>query len=264
MTMTRFRSVRLAVVLALAFPLLLSVGKTAGPPQSGQAAAAPQPAADAQRCAALAPARISRGCRTHRRASCWRASSTCPRRIRRRRPAVLAASPIKQYCQVMGYVAPQNKFELRLPLPAQWNQRFHLTPCAGFCGGVNGNACNHTLARGYASITGNGGHDGSPAFDGVWAANSPEPAGRFRVAAQSRHHRGGQGDHHEVLRPADRALVHDRVLEGRPRGADGSAALPRGLRRAAADRPGLRSDRPDHGRRVERAGGRRRTARVRC
>ena len=86
---------------------------------------------------------------------------------------VLAASAIKQYCQVQGYVAPQNKFDLRLPLPAQWNQRFHLTPCAGFCGGVNGNACNFTLARGYASITGNGGHDGSPAFDGVWAANSP-------------------------------------------------------------------------------------------
>ena len=58
------------------------------------------------------------------------------------RPAILAASPIKQYCQVLGYVAPQNKFELRLPLPAQWNQKFHLTPCAGFCGAVNGNACN--------------------------------------------------------------------------------------------------------------------------
>jgi feruloyl esterase len=86
---------------------------------------------------------------------------------------VLAASPIRQYCQVLGYVAAQNKFELRLPLPAQWNQRFHFTPCAGFCGAVNGNACNVTLARGYASITGNGGHDGGGGFDGVWAANNP-------------------------------------------------------------------------------------------
>ena len=88
-------------------------------------------------------------------------------------PAVLTASPIKQYCQVLGYVAPQNKFELRLPLPSQWNHKFHLTPCAGFCGAVNGNACNLTLARGYASITGNGGHDSPVGFDGVWAANSP-------------------------------------------------------------------------------------------
>jgi feruloyl esterase len=87
--------------------------------------------------------------------------------------SLLAASPVKQYCQVLGYVAPQNKFELRLPFPAQWNQRFHLTPCAGFCGVVNGNACNLTLARGYASITGNGGHDSPVGFDGVWAANSP-------------------------------------------------------------------------------------------
>lgn len=86
---------------------------------------------------------------------------------------VLAASPIKQFCQVQGYVAPQNKFELRLPLPAQWNGKFHLTPCAGFCGAVSPGACNATLARGYASITGNGGHDGSPGFDGVWAANNP-------------------------------------------------------------------------------------------
>lgn len=87
--------------------------------------------------------------------------------------AILAASPIKQYCQVLGYVAPQNKFELRLPLASQWNKKFHLTPCAGFCGAVNGNACNATLARGYASITGNGGHDGGGGFDGVWAANNP-------------------------------------------------------------------------------------------
>ncbi len=87
--------------------------------------------------------------------------------------AILASSPIKQYCQVLGYVAPQNKFELRLPLPSQWNGKFHLTPCAGFCGVLTGNACNASLARGYASITGNGGHDGPGGFDGVWAANSP-------------------------------------------------------------------------------------------
>ena len=171
MPLTPTRTVRLAAVLALGFPLLLSVGKTAGPPQSGQAAA-PQPSADAQRCAALASADFE-------------GLPDAPTRIMQARlvdvppadpqapPGGLAASPIKQYCQVMGYVAPQNKFELRLPLPSQWNQRFHLTPCAGFCGAVNGNACNQTLARGYASITGNGGHDGHPAFDGVWAANNP-------------------------------------------------------------------------------------------
>ena len=153
--------------------LLASIGGvrlTTPSAQSGQTTA-PPPAGDAQRCAALASADFE-------------GLPDAPTRVVSARivdvpagdsqsPGALAASPIKQYCQVQGYVAPQNKFELRLPLPAQWNQRFHLTPCAGFCGAVNGNACNFTLARGYASMTGNGGHDGSPGFDGVWAANSP-------------------------------------------------------------------------------------------
>src|SRR2546423_10525727 len=42
--------------------------------------------------------------------------------------AILAASPIKRYCQVNGYVAPQNKFELRLPLRSAWNQKFFMVP----------------------------------------------------------------------------------------------------------------------------------------
>src|SRR5688572_6194001 len=135
---------------------------------------APQPPAtpEAQRCAALlnmdfeglpdAPTRIT----SARLIDVAPAASP-------QAPGPLAASPIKQYCQVLGYVAPQNKFELRLPLPEQWNSRFHLTPCAGFCGGIVGDFCNPALARGYASLTGNGGHDGRFDFDGVWAANNP-------------------------------------------------------------------------------------------
>ena len=155
---------------AVIFAVMFSVNST------GQSAQPPIAGADAQRCTTLA-------------AEDFEGLPDAPTRIMSARlvdvtagdpPAppgsptgILAASPIKQYCQVQGYVAPQNKFELRLPLPSQWNQKFLLTPCAGFCGGVNGNACNASLARGYASVTGNGGHDGSPAFDGVWAANNP-------------------------------------------------------------------------------------------
>jgi len=84
------------------------------------------------------------------------------------------ATPVAQYCQVTGYVAPQNKFELRMPLPAAWNQKFFFALCAGFCGQVIGNFCNQSLARGYAAVTSNGGHDGAPGFDGVWAANAPK------------------------------------------------------------------------------------------
>ena len=83
-------------------------------------------------------------------------------------------SNIKRYCDVTGYVAPQNKFELKLPLPDDWNQKFFFYACGGFCGRVIGDACNLALARGYASATGNGGHDSVLGFDGIWAANAPE------------------------------------------------------------------------------------------
>jgi hypothetical protein len=83
------------------------------------------------------------------------------------------ANQIKQYCQVTGYVAPQNKFELRLPLPSEWNQKFYFSACGGLCGAVNGLACNVGLARGYATVTGNGGHDGASVLDGLWAAGDP-------------------------------------------------------------------------------------------
>jgi hypothetical protein len=156
---------------SLVAAVLISINLAGQPAQPGQA-----PSPDAQRCAALtsadfeglpdAPTRIAS-------ARIVDVTPPPPQSAPGSGAVVLAASPIKRYCQVLGYVAPQNKFELRLPLPSQWNKKFHLSPCAGFCGGVNGNACNATLARGYASVTGNGGHDGPGGFDGVWAANSP-------------------------------------------------------------------------------------------
>jgi hypothetical protein len=35
--------------------------------------------------------------------------------------AANGAGRIHEYCDVTGYVAPQNKFELKLPLPNEWN-----------------------------------------------------------------------------------------------------------------------------------------------
>src|SRR5215470_19774417 len=84
-----------------------------------------------------------------------------------------SASRIKKYCSVTGFVAPQNKFELRLPPRADWNRKFFFVACGGFCGAVNGELCTPALERGYATVTTNGGHDGGSGFDGVWAANAP-------------------------------------------------------------------------------------------
>jgi len=95
-------------------------------------------------------------------------------------PSGYGSSPVNsdvhvhEYCDVTGYVAPQNKFELKLPLPRDWNQKFFFYACGAFCGTVFGDACNLGLVRGYASVTGNGGHDSRWGFDGIWAANAPE------------------------------------------------------------------------------------------
>jgi hypothetical protein len=88
--------------------------------------------------------------------------------------AANGSTRIREYCDVTGYVAPQNKFELKLPLPNDWNQKFFFYACGAFCGTVFGDSCNLGLARGYASATGNGGHESAWGFDGVWAANAPE------------------------------------------------------------------------------------------
>jgi len=82
--------------------------------------------------------------------------------------------PIHRYYDVLGYVAPQNKFELKLPTAADWNHKLFFEACGGFCGTLDGLLCNLGLARGYASVTSNGGHDSASGFDGAWAANAPE------------------------------------------------------------------------------------------
>ncbi len=84
------------------------------------------------------------------------------------------SSDIRQYCDVTGYVAPQNRFELKLPRARDWNGNFFFNACGGFCGSVLSGQCDLGLMRGYASATGNGGHESAPGFDGIWAANAPE------------------------------------------------------------------------------------------
>ena len=83
-------------------------------------------------------------------------------------------SLIRRYCEVSGYVAPQSKFELKLPLPVTGIRSFSFMRAAPSAALFLRDASNLGLARGYASATGNGGHDSALGFDGVWAANAPE------------------------------------------------------------------------------------------
>jgi pimeloyl-ACP methyl ester carboxylesterase len=80
----------------------------------------------------------------------------------------VAADPVSglpEFTQVKGTLYPETKFELRLPLDNEWNGKFYMTGCGGFCGGVDifpvgqfTNNLNWGLVRGYASATSDSGH----------------------------------------------------------------------------------------------------------
>jgi hypothetical protein len=90
---------------------------------------------------------------------------------------VPAADGLQAYCRVLGYVRPAINFEVRLPV-ADWNGKFYMVGCGGFCGQVLSerpnftNAMNFGLRRGYAAATMDSGHWGSGAADGRWAHNN--------------------------------------------------------------------------------------------
>jgi len=80
---------------------------------------------------------------------------------------------VKEYCQVNGYVGPQNQFELRMPVSSDWTGKLFFYACPGFCGFLDPDACNAGLTLGFAAVTSNGGHYSALGFDGLWAADDP-------------------------------------------------------------------------------------------
>jgi feruloyl esterase len=86
-------------------------------------------------------------------------------------------SELPKHCRVTGYVLPAINFEIRLPLE-QWNGKFYMTGCGGFCGSVNSDSknfnfgMNYGLKRNYAVSTMDAGHWGRSISDGRWAMNN--------------------------------------------------------------------------------------------
>ncbi|MEP7004561.1 MAG: tannase/feruloyl esterase family alpha/beta hydrolase [Sphingomonas bacterium] len=89
--------------------------------------------------------------------------------------AKLVAGSIAPYCEVRGYVAPQVKFELRLPTQ-NWMQRLMFSGCGGFCGTIDfripaSDGCSAIENGEFALVTSDLGHDSR---DTVWAARNPQ------------------------------------------------------------------------------------------
>ena len=83
--------------------------------------------------------------------------------------SVSATAELPAYCQVQGIVAPQVRFEIRLP--DNWNGKFLHQGCGGLCGEVQPATCDDALARSYAVAVTDMGHQGAP-WQSTWAYNN--------------------------------------------------------------------------------------------
>lgn len=105
---------------------------------------------------------------------------------------VAATDDLPAYCRVQGTILPETRFEVRLPTQ-DWNGKFYMAGCGGFCGTLGAdapdtvNAINHALARGYAAATMNGGHWGTGSTDARWALANPvaEADWGYRAVAET-------------------------------------------------------------------------------
>jgi len=87
---------------------------------------------------------------------------------------VAAKPPLPEYCRVLGYVRPAISFDFRLPTK-DWNGKFLMAGCGGFCGALDGdnmnltNGANIGLMRNDATLSMDSGHWGASVADGRWA-----------------------------------------------------------------------------------------------
>jgi feruloyl esterase len=91
--------------------------------------------------------------------------------------AVRQAYEGREHCTLKGYVAPQVRFELRLPVQG-WRQRLLFTGCGGFCGQVNirvqaAERCSAVANGEIALVSSDLGHTAAGS-DTLWAAGNPQ------------------------------------------------------------------------------------------
>jgi feruloyl esterase len=91
---------------------------------------------------------------------------------------VRAKGRVPAHCRVLGTIAPEIRFDLRMPLSG-WNGKVYMAGCGGYCGTLIsenpliGFAYYRALSQGYAVTTTDTGHRGATPADGRWSANNP-------------------------------------------------------------------------------------------
>ena len=92
---------------------------------------------------------------------------------------VAASAALPAHCRVTGTIRPTIRFEMRLPLEG-WNGKFYQAGCGGFCGRLLPDAPGYSngivapVARGYAAILTDSGHQGKSIGDATWALDNPQ------------------------------------------------------------------------------------------
>jgi len=71
-----------------------------------------------------------------------------------------AANGLPEACRVSGLIAPNTRFELRMPT-STWNGKFLMLGCGGYCGSINSGRGDPGLARNYAVVLTDMGHQGA-------------------------------------------------------------------------------------------------------
>ncbi len=77
------------------------------------------------------------------------------------------------FCRVSGTIAPAIKFQVWLPLESAWNGKLQGVGNGGVAGSIAEGSLATALARGYAAVSSNLGHDGN-AIDFTFAVGHPE------------------------------------------------------------------------------------------
>ena len=162
-------------------------------------------------------------------------------------PADKPLTGLPAFCRVAGVIRPtsDSQIEIEVWMPAAgWNRKLQGVGNGGFAGSISYDGLAEAVRRGYAAASTDTGHKGS-GIDATWALGHPEKIVDFGHRAIHEMTVKAKAVVAGLLRRGPATLVLRLVLERRPAGADGSAALPRRLRRHRRRRAGRGVD-DDH------------------
>lgn len=79
-----------------------------------------------------------------------------------------------RYCKIKASIEPDIGIVLGLPL-LDWNGKFFMAGCGGYCGGTSLSACKSAINKGYACIASDMGHDSQSPLAGKNTTDTPLP-----------------------------------------------------------------------------------------